>query len=121
MASKEAGAHMGEIGWVLCPVVGAEYVPGLPGEPTFLDCDEAYPNHTMSVIIWGEHREEFPSSPEEYYRGKEICVEVLLWSFGGKPSITVWDGAQITVVGEWEGARDFCDGWYGGSGVGFAV
>ena len=81
-------------------MVATEYEPGLPGQPTFLDCDEAYPDHTLSVIIWGRYRGEFPSLPEEYYRGKEICVQGLIWTFGGRPSITARDGVQITVVGE---------------------
>lgn len=97
--STEAESYTGETGCVRCLVAATEYVAGIKGEPTFLDCDEPYPDQTMSVIIWGKDRHEFPADPEEYYRGKTICVCGFIGIFGGKPEITAREGSQIEVVG----------------------
>lgn len=97
--SKEVGDHTGEATWVLCPVASSQHWPDAKGEPLFLDCDEEYPDQTLSVIIWGKDRHEFPSPLDEYYQGKTICVYGLIWTFGGKPAIVARDSSQIGVLG----------------------
>ena len=96
-SSKEAAAHIGERATVCGPVVDTLYATNINGEPTFLNFDRAYPNHTFVVLIWGSDRGAFPSNPQTYYKGKEICATGLVEGSQGKPEITARDGNQLEI------------------------
>jgi hypothetical protein len=96
--SEDAEDHIGESTGVLCRIVSTQYLVNVTGQPTFLDCDEPYPDQSLSVIIWGRDRSEFPSPPEEVYRDEVVCVQGLIWTFGGKPTIVAHDGDQIDIA-----------------------
>ena len=47
------------------------------------------------VIIWGEHRGNFPQPPESYYAGKTIYVTGLITEYNGIPQIEVTYPSEI--------------------------
>ena len=70
LSSAEYTAHMaqnhvGEKATVCGKVVSSHYASSSNGEPTFLNLDEAYPNHVFTAVIWGDNREQF-DEPEVY-------------------------------------------------------
>jgi hypothetical protein len=72
----DAPGHVGETGTVCGTVVAAQYLPHVPGRPTYLNIDAAYPNQTFNVVIWGEQRRAYPLNrkPDVFLLGKEICT-----------------------------------------------
>jgi len=66
--------------------VSAHYAKSVKGEPTFLNLDEAYPEHIFTVLIWGEDREKF-SKPEVRYKNQKICITGEIGSYRGIPQI----------------------------------
>lgn len=96
--SSGAASHIGQRGTVCGPVVDSRYATGSKGKPTFLNFDKAYPNHTFVVLIWGSDRGSFPSSPETYYKGKQVCATGLIESYQGKPEIIAKSGSQLVFA-----------------------
>ena len=96
-SSSQAASHVGERGTVCGPVVDTRYATGSRGKPTFLNFDRPYPNHIFTVVIWGSDRGNFPSRPETYYRGKEVCATGLIETYQGKPQIIARNGSQLAI------------------------
>ena len=96
-SSRNAVNYIGERGTVCGPIVDTRYATGSNGKPTFLNFDMSYPDHTMVVVIWGSNRSAFPSNPENYYKGKEVCATGLIESYNGKPQIIARDRNQLDL------------------------
>jgi hypothetical protein len=78
-------------------VVDSRYATGSKGQPTFLNFDKPYPNHTFTVVIWGSDRGAFPASPESHYKGKQVCATGLVESYKGKPQIIGRAASQLQI------------------------
>ena len=98
VSASEADEHIGSNKTVCGDVKNPTYVPSTPGEPTFLNLDQTYPNLLFLVIIWGDDRLSFPDEPDVLYRDKRICVDGLIGSYKGTPRIEVTSPAQIRIV-----------------------
>jgi len=101
LLSSEYSAHMaqnhiGEKATVCGVVVSAHYASSSKGEPTFLNLDEAYPNHVFTAVIWGENRERF-GEPEVKYKGKNICIKGKIKDYRGIAQIILYSESQINV------------------------
>ena len=101
LSSAEYSAHMaqnhiGEKATVCGVVVSSHYASSSRGEPTFLNLDEAYPNHVFTAVIWGDNREQF-NEPEVQYRGKSICVTGKIKSYRGIAQIILYSQSQVSV------------------------
>ena len=72
--AAEARQHPGESAMVCGVVASARYLTTIPGRPTFLDLDQAYPYRVVSIVIWGLDRTNFPQPPEIAYRGERVCA-----------------------------------------------
>lgn len=71
----EARAYVGSTAAIRGPVVGTSYRSDVDGQPTYLNIGHGYPNtDRFQVVIWGVHRGSFPNPPEQYYRGRVVCV-----------------------------------------------
>jgi len=86
--------HIGEKATVCGKVVSAHYASSSRGEPTFLNLDEAYPNHVFTALIWGDNRERF-DEPEVKYMDKSICVTGKIKSYRGIAQIILYSESQI--------------------------
>jgi len=98
ISSKNASVYINEILTVCGPVVDSRYSSASKGQPTFLNFDEAYPNHIFTAVIWGDSRKEFKFKPEKRFEGKEVCVEGIIKTFKDKPQIIVRNSEQISIV-----------------------
>lgn len=88
--------HIGEKATVCGEVVSAHYASASRGEPTFLNLDEAYPEHVFTAVIWGEYREQF-DAPEVTYMGQTICVTGKIKSYRGTAQIILYSQKQVSV------------------------
>ena len=95
--STNAARHIGERGTICGPIVDSRYAASSKGSPTFLNFDRAYPNHTMVVVIWGSDRGAFPTNPQSFYKGKDVCATGLIESYQGKPEIIARNGNQLQI------------------------
>jgi hypothetical protein len=94
----ETADHSGEILTVFGPVVDTTYSSSADGRPTFLNIGKEFPDpERFTVVIWGDDRPKFPDSPEQFYRGKEICVRGLISEFQGSMQIEIDDPSQIEI------------------------
>ena len=56
----------------------------------------SYPStDRVTCVIWNENRGNFPSSPEVYYKGKNIRVTGTLYVYNGGLNIEVSSPSQI--------------------------
>jgi DNA/RNA endonuclease YhcR with UshA esterase domain len=95
ISPTEAKDHVGETVTVCGVVASAKYAQGSRRQPTFLNLDRAYPEHILTVLIWGADRDKF-GAPEKTYAGKRICVTGVVQLYKGRPEIIATDPSQNT-------------------------
>ena len=100
ISSKEASKYIGETKTVCGKVVSTFYAQSSKGKPTFLNLDKAYPNQIFTIVIWKDDRSKFEHSPEDFYKGKNICVTGTITEYNGEPQIEVTEPEQITIKKE---------------------
>ena len=91
--SAQAKDQVGQTGTVCGKVADTRYLES-GRQPTFLNFDKRYPEHTFTAVIFGENRAKF-GTPEKDYLEKDICVSGKIEEFNGKPQIVVTDKEQI--------------------------
>ena len=94
--SSHAKDHIGETGTVCGKVASARYLDSSNRQPTFLNFDKAFPDHTFTAIIFGENRARF-GKPEQDYLQKDVCVTGKIVNYNGKPEIELTDPKQIRL------------------------
>ena len=93
---KDAGDYVGESVTIYGPVKGTKVAKSSKGQPTFIDIGASYPStDRVTCVIWSENRGSFPSSPEVYYKGKNIRVTGTLYVYNGGLNIEVSSPSQI--------------------------
>ncbi len=63
--------------------------------PTLLNMGGFYPNHLLTLVIYGENLPKFPEKPEVNFINKEFCVTGLVIDYRGKPEIILTSPDQI--------------------------
>ena len=66
--------------------------------PTLLNMGGPYPNHNLTLLIWGIKLKDFPHKPEVFYINKEVCVTGLVIEYKGKPEIVLETPDQIKLA-----------------------
>ncbi|WP_338813351.1 DNA/RNA non-specific endonuclease [Bernardetia sp. Wsw4-3y2] len=61
----------------------------------FINLDRAFPNQVFTVSIFANNVKNFPYKPEEYLKGKTICVTGKVSEFNGTPSMSIENGKSI--------------------------
>ena len=97
LTTDEARNHSGEAATVCGYVAAARHVTSIPGDPTFLDLDHAYPWRVFSIVIWGVDRSHFLRPPESAYQGLELCVTGRIDASGGAAYITVRSPRDLRI------------------------
>ena len=93
---EDAGDYVGESVTIYGPVKGTKVAKSSKGQPTFIDVGASYPStDRVTCVIWSENRGNFPSSPEVYYKGKNIRVTGTLYIYNGGLNIEVSSPSQI--------------------------
>lgn len=97
VAADDASGHVGERARVCGTVAATSFVPGVGGQPTFLNLERPYPDQEFDVVIWGRHRSNFQRPPEIRYRDARLCVSGRVSEHEGVPRIEVRTPEQIRV------------------------
>ena len=97
ISADRAGNYIGQRATVCGKVVDSNYARSSNGSPTFLNFDRPYPTHPFTVVIWGDRRSNFSSSPETYYLNKSLCATGLIESYKNKPQIVADNKNQLKI------------------------
>ena len=97
ISAVRAANYIGQRATVCGKVVDSNYARSSNRSPTFLNFDRPYPTHPFTVVIWGNHRSNFPSSPETYYLNKSLCATGLIESYKNKPQIVADNKNQLKI------------------------
>lgn len=92
---SEVGKHIGDTITVCGKITGGKFLDAVKNQPTFLNMGAAYPNQLLTVVIWGNTRKLFSYKPEEYLKGKEVCITGRVEIFKEKPQIVVTQVLQL--------------------------
>lgn len=93
----EASARVGESATVCDFVASATHLRS-GRRPTFLNLGRPFPEHDLTVVIWGADRARFDAPPEDEYRNAWICVTGEITVYRGRPQILVRQPAAIRIV-----------------------
>ena len=96
ISAARAKANVGSTQTVCGLAASATYAGSSSGRPTFINLGKPYPDHSLTIVIWGANRRHFSVPPERAYTNQRICVTGLIESFRDRPQITVIRPAQIT-------------------------
>jgi hypothetical protein len=96
LTPDEAREHAQETNTV-CGVVTTTKFLTTKSKLTFIDLGRPYPNQPFAAVIPAAARGKFKRPPEEFYRGKTICVTGLIVIIRDKPQIVVDDPSQIQI------------------------
>ncbi len=94
--AAQAKDHLGQTATVCGKVVSTRFLESANKQPTFLNFDKPYPDHTFTVVIFGDSRPKF-GKPEQEYLQKDVCVTGAIKDFNGKPEIELADPKQIRL------------------------
>ena len=97
ISADQAGANIGKTVKVCGDVITAAYAPDSEGSPTLLRVGGTYPNQRINVVIWGENRDKWSTTPEEMYRGHAVCATGKIELYTGAPSIIATDPSSIQI------------------------
>jgi hypothetical protein len=96
---SDAGQHIGETATIYGQVMSVKFASGSNGQPTFINLGADYPkSNRVQVLIWGQNRGNFSSTPESMYRGKTICVSGYIDTYNGVVQIEVTSPNQIEII-----------------------
>jgi hypothetical protein len=92
-----ARSHVGEIVKVCTKVFGGKTLDNAKGTPTLLDAGAAYPNQLLTILIWGDKKENFKNPVATYYMNKNVCIIGKVLLYKDKPEIVLNTEDQITL------------------------
>ncbi|GAC1661707.1 MAG: hypothetical protein NVS9B7_29740 [Flavisolibacter sp.] len=97
IAPEDAAKHMGQTLTVCGKVLGGVFLEHSNGSPILMNMGADYPNNPFTVVVYKSDRASFSYKPEEYLKGKTICVTGLVKLFKGKAEIIVTNENQIQI------------------------
>jgi DNA/RNA endonuclease YhcR with UshA esterase domain len=95
ISASDAAKHINEKVTICEKVFSTKLIS--PSNMTFLDLGGFHPNQMLTVVIKGEDRSKFKDAPDEYFKGRNVCVTGTVIDYKGKPEIVVSDPSQIKV------------------------
>ncbi len=95
--AEEAHKHVGRVRTVCGRVESSTYRSDIQGRPTFLNLGRPYPDHALSIVIWGRHRNDFTPPPEEQFLMKRVCITGEIRLHKGRPDIEATDPTMIRI------------------------
>ena len=81
----------------VCSLVTDIYQPKGDNKPTYINFGGRYPDHTFTVVIFAKDLVNFPFSPVEKYKNKNVCVTGMAADYKGKPQIVAKFSEQIEI------------------------
>ncbi|HVW13480.1 MAG TPA: hypothetical protein VHB54_06660 [Mucilaginibacter sp.] len=87
IAAKDAAKHLNETVSICDKIYSSKLIENTG--MVLLDMGGGHPNQYLTVVIKGDNKTKFHANPEEYYKGKGVCVTGKLIDYKGKPEIIV--------------------------------
>lgn len=94
---EELNNHIGDSVKVCTKIYGGIYLDRSKGTPTLLNAGGSYPNNPLTVLLWPEARAKFKDKPEEFFKGKNVCITGKLILYKEKPEIIIGEESQLLV------------------------
>jgi DNA/RNA endonuclease YhcR with UshA esterase domain len=95
IAAKDAAKHINEKVVICDQVFGGKFLSG--ANITLVDVGGSHPNEALTLLIKGDDRKKFKVAPEEYFKGKKVCITGQVIDYKGKPEIVITDTLQIKL------------------------
>lgn len=92
----QAQYHIGEKVTVCGTVVSTKFTE--KSGATFINLDRQFPDQVFTIAIWKPNRVNFSYKPEEYLKGKVICVTGEIKDNKGKPQVDINNENSIIIV-----------------------
>jgi hypothetical protein len=93
--AKDAAKHLNEKVSICDKVFGGKFFTS--SSLTLLDVGGNHPNEFLTLVIKAEDRKKFTTAPEDFYKGKNVCVTGKVIDFKGKPEVIITDPEQLKV------------------------
>lgn len=97
VTAEEAEKRVGQTVTVCGVVASARYADTTQTKMTYLNLGRTYPDQLMTVVIPNQLRALYRFRPEEYYKGKRICVAGTVTMYREKPQIIIDDPFDIRI------------------------
>lgn len=92
----QAQYHIGEKVTVCGTVVSTKFTE--KSGATFINLDRQFPDQVFTIAIWKSERMNFSYKPEEFLKGKVICVTGEIKNNKGKPQMDINNENSIIIV-----------------------
>ena len=86
---EDVSKHIGDSVTVGGQVSGGRFLETAKNTPTFINLGQAFPNHSLTIVIWNEIRKQFETAPEVLFKEKEICVAGRIELFRDRTQIVL--------------------------------
>ena len=92
----EVSQHIGDSVTVCGKVDDMRYFETSKNQPTFLNIGGKFPNQLLTLVIWGDVRNQFTGKPEDL-KNKQICITGRIVLYKEKPEIIIGEPWQISI------------------------
>lgn len=82
----------------VCGKIYGSYITKVDSPITLLNVGDKYPNHLLTIAIFGQDVKKFDYVPADYLVEKTICVSGKLIDYKGKPEIIVRKQKEIEIM-----------------------
>jgi hypothetical protein len=96
-SASELKDHIGDSVKYCGKVVTARLMDRMMNAPAFLNIDEAYPNQSLTVVVWAADRKNFTEKPEKFYLDKNVCIYGKLEKYKDQVQIVIHSEEQLVV------------------------
>jgi DNA/RNA endonuclease YhcR with UshA esterase domain len=93
---EDVGLHIGDSVTVCGKVAGMRYFENSKDKPTFLNIGAAFPNQSLTVVIWELVRAKFAGKPEDLLN-KTVCITGRIILYKEKPEIVIERPEDIVI------------------------
>ena len=87
--------HVGDSVRLMAKIYSGKYFETTTNTPTFLNVGSNYPDAPLTLVIWGDVRNQFKNAPETFYTGKEEWITGKIELYKNKPQIVIHNANQI--------------------------
>ena len=78
--------------------MSTKFVDNGKSNPTYINLDKKYPDQVFTLMIFGQDRANFSYQPEDFLKGKTICVKGRVEEYKGSPQIIANKEKQLEIV-----------------------